>query len=137
MMKKNILIPLFAASLLLLSACTGNKNNGNNSGNNSNTDSSEQPVDEDAITVKFYLDYNQVNVDNVYATYQIKNDSLLTEPTRPTSSNAPLPEYPNFVGWSYKQIIDSTDDLWNFSTDKVNVPTGVKTFRMYGFWSVE
>ena len=136
-MKKNILIPLFAASLLLLSACTGNKNNGSNSGNGSNTDSSEQPVDEDVITIKFYLDYNQVNVDNVYVTYQIKNNSLLTEPTRPTSSDAPLPEYPNFVGWSNKQIIDTTDDLWNFATDKVNLPSNIKTFRMYGFWSVE
>lgn len=134
-MKKNILIPMFAASLLLFSACTGGSKSNSESGNNNSGNTSITPIDDDTITIKFYLDYNQVSIDNVYETYQVKNGSLLTEPARPTSSDAPLPEYPSFVGWSQKQIIDSTDDLWDFAVDKVNMPTGVKTLRIYGFWA--
>ena len=135
-MKKNILLPLLTASLLLISACTGKggQGGGDNPGGGGG-DTPVTPVDDDAITVKFYLDYNQVSIDNVYATYQVKNNSLLEEPTRPTSSDAPLPEYPVFKGWSEKQIIDSDNDLWNFATDQVNLPSGYKTLRLYGFWA--
>ena len=87
------------------------------------------------ITVKFYLDFNALAMDEVYEEYLVYNNSKLKEPTKPTAEQAPLPEFPVFKGWSTKEIIDDDSDLWNFTTDKVNVDNGVTEFRLYGFWA--
>ena len=123
-MKKFVM--LLALTSLMVVGCKGNKS--------SNTDTSNIG-DEGDITVKFYLDFNQLAVDNVYEEYLVYNNSKLKEPTRPTSEQAPLPEFPVFKGWSTKQIIDDDKDLWDFSKDVINVDDTVTEFKLYGFWA--
>ena len=89
--------------------------------------------DEDLITVKFYLDYNQVAAGEIYDTQYVKNGSKVKEPTKPTES--PFPEFPVFLGWSKKEVIDDKKDLWNFSKDKVK--TDIDEFPIYGIWVAE
>ena len=123
-MKKLSIALSVITSFLGLAACT-KTNNGGNGGNNSGGGN-----EDGKITVNFYLDYNQVSAKNVYTTQSIDNGAKLTKPTDPTS--APLPEFPVFLGWSYKEIIDNKADLWDFSTDKVQ--TDEPTFSLYGIW---
>ena len=85
--------------------------------------------DDEKITVNFYADFNQVEDGNIFAMQTIDNKSKLKDPGQPTSI---YPEFPVFLGWSYKEIIDNKEDLWNFSTDKVDTEEGI--FNMYGIW---
>ena len=107
------------ATPLLLTGC-----------NNSSDDSGEE-VDT-RVEVRYYLDYTFEDADQTYATLKVENGSKIGQPLEP--QNAPSKEFPVFVGWSKKPIIDDTADLWNFDTDTVNVDEGVKTFAIYGIW---
>lgn len=139
-MMKKIFLGLLIASSLLIAGCNSSKSgttptpDGDNTDVNPDTPVTPTDPDDGKITIKFYLDYNQIMVDNCYATYKVDNNSKLTEPTRPTSADAPLPEFPVFKGWSKKQIVDNDADIWNFETDVVNLESGYKTFRLYGYW---
>ena len=91
------------------------------------------PVDPDlVVTVRFYVDYNhQSSTDDIYYSCQVENGSLITDkPADPQTSN--YPEFPNFKGWSEKEIIDDYDDLWKFETDVMN--STMQVFRIYGIW---
>lgn len=127
-MKK--LFGLLALSALMLVGCGGNKTS-SGGGNNSSS------IEEGDITVNFYLDYNQLAVDEIYASYKVFNNTKLTAPATPTSDMAPLPEFPVFKGWSTKQIIDDESELWDFDKDVLNLQSGVTSFRLFGFWASE
>ena len=85
------------------------------------------------VTVNYYIDYNSLDSETVYHTETVKNGSKLTKPNDPTI--APFPEFPYFLGWSAKEIIDDNSDLWNFSTDIVNTDEDV--FNLFGIWVSE
>ena len=89
--------------------------------------------EDETITVNFYHDYNQVAAGEIYDTQYVKNGSKVKEPTKPTES--PFPEFPVFLGWSKKEVIDDKKDLWNFSKDKVK--TDIDEFPIYGIWVAE
>ena len=120
-MKKFLL--LFALSSLMMVGCNNNKN--------------ENYGKEGDISVKFYLDFNALATNEIYEEVLVFNNSKLKEPKRPTAEQAPLPEFPVFKGWSTKEVIDDDKDLWNFTTDTVNVDSGTTEFRLYGFWASE
>ena len=85
------------------------------------------------LTIYFYVDYNNVDIDNPYATLEWYTDVPLgTEnmPAAPTS--IPDPAFPVFKGWSDHTIIDDLADLWNFETGVV--PVGTFVYVMYGIW---
>ena len=121
-MKKFLL--LFALSSIMMVGCHNNNNGGGSQG-------------EGDITVKYYLDFNALAMNDIYEEVLVFNNSKLKEPKRPTAEQAPLPEFPVFKGWSTKEVIDDDSDLWNFATDKVNVDSGTTEFRLYGFWASE
>ena len=129
---KRLLVFLAALSIVMVSGCKKNKQPTSDSEPISESTSSEETSIPDVmITVKFYLDYNQVEAKEVYHTVEVKNGSKLEEPTRPTP---PLfPEFPVFKGWSQKEIIDDVKDLWNFDTDVVKVTLGT-SLNLYGIW---
>ena len=60
----------------------------------------------------------------------MKNGSKLEAPATPTK--APMPEFPVFLGWSYKEIINDKKDLWDFSKDTVQ--TDETSFNLFGIW---
>ena len=122
-MKKLHVISLFLmASALIVTGC--NKKSSGGSG--------DQPSD-GKIQVNFYIDYNQWNAKETYYSVRVKNGSKLKAPDNPTK--APMPEFPVFLGWSKKEVIDNKEDLWNFSTDVVD--TTSQTFNLFGIWVVE
>lgn len=128
-MKKKVLL-LAVLSTFLLLGCKNGQNGSSSGGSNSG---SNQPT-EDLVTVNFYLDYNQKIVKNIYHSCKVANNSLITDiPSVPTE--APYPEFPVFKGWSYKELIASEDDLWDFTTDKVNTNNNV--MDLYGYWAAE
>ena len=129
-MKKLSIALLLMSSFLALAGC--NKSSGGSGGSGGNGGSGGSgggSTDDGKIQINFYADYNQIEAKNVYHTYRIENGSLLTKPADPT---APLPEFPVFLGWSSKEIIDNKADLWDFSTDKVQ--TDEPTFNLFGIW---
>ena len=127
-MKNLKIIPLVLfTSLIGITGC--NKGGGGGGGGVTPT------PDDGKIQINYYLDYNQINTKNTYYTTRVKNGSKLKEPTKPKSKDAPLPEFPVFLGWSRKEIIDDKKDLWNFSTDVVN--TEETEFNLFGIWVSE
>ena len=137
---KKLLFALIALSSMTLAGCKGfdlNPNKNSSSSENESGESSESIDGEGDYIVKFYLDYNQLAVDNIYYQYRTDNNVLIKKIADPTSDKAPLPEFPVFKGWSTKQVPDDESDLWNFDEDVMNVPTGYYTFRLYGFWVAE
>ena len=120
MKKLNFLSLLLAMSFSFLMGSCKNK--------------SDSPIIEPdlVVTVRFYIDYNhQSTAEDIYYSCQVKNGSLITDkPTDPQNSN--YSEFPNFKGWSEKEIIDNYDDLWNFDTDLMN--STMQVFRIYGIW---
>ncbi len=126
-MKKKILV-LAALSILMLIGCGKNGNNSSSGGGDSSGPK------EDLITVNFYLDYNQKAIKNIYHTCKVKNGSVITN-LPPTPTEAPYPEFPVFKGWSYKELIASEEDLWDFTTDKIDTKSTV--FELYGYWAAE
>ena len=85
------------------------------------------------VRLNLYLDYNQVDAENIYYSIIVEKGSLLVEPKKPDTP--PMPEFPVFKGWSKKEIIDDYKDLWNFKKDRVQ--TDAKIYRLYGIWVVE
>ena len=123
MKKLSIALLLVATSFVSLAGCKKSSGGGGGGGSSGgNTDGT--------ITVNFYADYNQLNEKNVYVTQNVKNGAKLTKPADPTK--APMPEFPVFLGWSYKEIIDDKKDLWDFSTDTVQ--TNEPSFNLFGIW---
>ncbi len=126
-MKKKALL-LVALSTFMLIGC---KNANNNS---TSDDSGSGGKKEELITVNFYADYNQKAINNVYYSCKVQNGGLITDiPDNPTE--ALYPEFPVFKGWSYKELIADEEDLWNFTTDRVN--TKYNTFDLFGYWAAE
>lgn len=120
-----LLAPLFLAS------CGGRSSSGGGS-STPTQDPTFDPSDDTQIQVKFYLDYNKINLDEIYATKVIKRGSKVSEPTKPTE--APSSDFPVFLGWSAKEIIDDKKDLWNFST---KITTDENVFNLFGIWVAE
>ena len=129
MKKLSIALLLVATSFIGLAGCK-KSSSGGNGGNNSGGGGTE---DDGKIQVNFYIDYNQWNAKETYYSTRVKNGSKLTAPDNPTK--APMPEFPVFLGWSKKEVIDNKEDLWNFSTDVVD--TTSQTFNLFGIWVVE
>jgi len=130
-MKKSLMF-LSILSVAFLVGCTNSK--GGQSGGGDQGGGSDTPAVEDEVTVNFYLDYNQKPVGNIYKKVKVARGGLITDvPANPTT---PLyPEFPVFKGWSYKELISSDEDLWDFSVDKVN--TQFNSFDIFGIWVAE
>lgn len=137
MKNRNMLILSLLASMAFLSACD-NSSGGGGGGNSGDSQ------DDGKITVSFYIDFNYANANKewnisggnsleTYDVQRVENGSKVTKPADPTT--APFPEFPVFLGWSKKEVIDSKSDLWNFDTDTINTET--KTFSLYGCWAAE
>ena len=98
------------------------------------------PVDEEmTVHIYFFIDYNNVDEDDLtgkkllakfwwYEDRPIGQSGLV--PTNPT--NAPIPAFPYFAGWSDHPLIDSKDDLIDFSTYSV---TNRSFLYIYGIWT--
>ena len=124
-MKKKLIL-LAVLSSLFLTGCPG-PDNGEGGGGNNNDNRQE-------VTVKFYADYNQKVINNVYYTCKVYNGDRITDiPADPAESY--YPEFPNFKGWSLKELIGSEEDLWNFATDIVD--TTDNTMYLFGYWAAE
>ena len=85
------------------------------------------------VVVTFYADYNQINQKNVYHVTKVNKGDKLVAPNAPSQSN--YEEFPTFLGWSIKQVIDSRDDLWDFANDRVDIEE--LTLNMFGIWVAE
>jgi len=130
-MKKLHVISLFLmASALIVTGC--NKNSGGGSGGSGGGGSGGQ-TDDGKIQINFYIDYNQWSAKETYYTTRVKNGSKLEAPATPTK--APMPEFPVFLGWSKKEVIDDKKDLWNFSTDTVQTEEPI--YNLFGIWVAE
>ena len=140
-MKKNKLLILSLFTALMLASCN---NGGITPSGGSGGGGSGGGEDDNKITVNFYIDYNAANANKeftiggknsleVWATQKVDKGAKVSKPADPTE--APLPEFPVFLGWSYKEVIDRKEDLWNFDTDTVNTET--KTFSIFGIWVAE
>ena len=124
-MKKSLVLLAILTSFSLV-ACDPNQGGGGGGGNNN--DSRQE------ITVKFYGDYNQKVIENVYYTCKVyKGDKITDIPADPTEPF--YPEFPVFKGWSVKELIGSEEDLWNFATDIVD--TDDNTMYLFGYWAAE
>ncbi len=123
---KKLLLSLFVLSSIGLAACIGGGKKSDKSG------SSEW---DGKIEVIFYQDYNQIRIKEVYTSYRVENHTKLTKPADPTESN--YPEFPVFIGWSRKEIVDNTEDLWDFENDTLDVKDNVKEFVLFGQWVAE
>ena len=116
-MKRKLLLGLLPALLAMsVTGCGGD-----------DEDSGEKLPEN--VVVTFYIDFNQPNSDESYATQTIKQGEKVTAPATPTE--APFKEFPVFLGWSQKEVIQSKDDLWNFDST-ITSKTG--TFSIYGIW---
>ena len=123
---------IFSALLLLAPlSLAGCKRSSSNDGPETPSGSGEE--DDDSVTVNFYLDYNKINLNEVYHSQTVKRGKTVSEPPKP--SEAPSPEFPVFLGWSAKEIIDDKKDLWNFSKDKIT--TEYDEFEIFGIWVAE
>ena len=89
----------------------------------------------DHVVVTFYIDFNQPNSDEYYYQTTIDQGATVAEPTAPKKADAPFEEFPEFMGWSAKEIIKSKADLWDFSNNTITSKTG--TFELYGIWVAE
>ena len=97
--------------------------------------SSEGPLPSINVTVNFYRDYNYTHYRVRYYRTTVKNGELITDV--PATPEAPLPEFPVFIGWSTKEITDDYEnDIWNFETDRVML-YNADTINFYGIWAAE
>ena len=129
-MKRLSLVILSIASAIALVGCSCTAQPNGNSGGGGGSNTSTSNVNKNDITVNFYADFNQVLSKNVFQSYTVHNGDKLTKPTN--NPEAPYPEFPVFLGWSAKEIIDDKADLWDFENDYVD--TAGKTWNMYGIW---
>lgn len=131
MKKLSVISLLLMSSIMCLGGC--NKSSGESGGGGSGGGGGGgQPAD-GKVQVDFYIDFNQWNAKETYYSVRVANGSKLTAPATPTK--APMPEFPVFLGWSKKEVIDNKEDLWDFSTDVVETTT--QTFNLFGIWVVE
>ena len=130
-MKKLFATICLMASIISLGAC--NKKKGPSTDTGTQTTESIDPTVQ--VTVNFYLDYNDSLVNGKrYHRCVVQAGSLITDkPATPTS--APQEEFPVFIGWSKKEIINDLEDLWDF--DKDVVPSSSKILNIYGIWAAE
>ena len=87
------------------------------------------------VTVNFYIDYDHTHYRVRYYRTYVNNGELITDV--PETPEAPLPEFPIFVGWSTKEVTDDYDnDIWDFANDHVML-TNSNTLNFYGIWAAE
>lgn len=138
---KKLLFALLTLSSMVLVGCKGYDLNPSNKSSNSSEDTSKESsssIDgEGDYIVKFYLDFNQFAVGNIYYQYRTDNDTKVKKIANPTSDKAPLPEFPVFKGWSTKQTLDDESELWDFDNDTMHCEPGYYTFNLIGFWAAE
>ena len=127
---------LLAASFL--AACNNNQDpsitsSSQGGGSGGEGTSGSEAIPEGYVRVYFYVDFNQIGTGE-YHTYQdVLPNSKVTKPTDPA---APSQDFPTFLGWSYKELIRSPEDLWNFDTDKVDPEEGTSEFSIIGIWDI-
>ena len=135
---KKIKVLLIAPALLTLAIMGCKKNNNNSNSENSGDNSSSSIVIDPTldVTVNFYIDYNNTHYKLRYYQTTVKNGSLITDvPATPT---APSEDFPVFKGWSTKEITDDyANDIWNFSTDKVQQESTNLVLDLYGIWGAQ
>ena len=92
----------------------------------------EQPSTFQQVTVNFYADYNTYSesIRNIYVTQKVTNGDKLEKPADP---EAPFTDFPTFLGWSTRPLIEDTNLLWDFDKNIVNIKGS--TLIMYGIWS--
>ena len=121
---KKLFLPLAFTALMVLGACGGRKSK-------PTPTPTAEPIDPSVVvTVNYYLDYNDTTKTGRYYSESVNAGSLLTKPTDPTTS--PQSEFPVFLGWSTKEIIDNKADLWDFSKDVV--PSKSKLLSLFAIW---
>ena len=96
--------------------------------------------DDKIINVFFFLDYNSVDEEDTTGTRLLAN--FMWYPDRPvgqsglvpaTPTTAPTSDFPHFIGWSNKAIIDSASELIDVET---YVTGDLKDFAyIFGIWS--
>ncbi|MCR4562889.1 MAG: hypothetical protein K5694_06800 [Bacilli bacterium] len=93
--------------------------------------SSSASIADHPVTVNFYVDYNAYSesIRNIYHTENVDLGDKLVAPTTP---EAPFTDFPNFLGWSTKTLIEDPADLWDFDNDVVY--TKDSTLVIYGIW---
>lgn len=139
MKKRNILVLTALASMALLSACDNGGSGGGSGGGGSGASQYDGK-----ITVNFFVDYNAaaankeftIGGENLPDTYDVQTVDRGAKVTKPADPTAPFPEFPTFLGWSQKEFISSTNDLWNFDSDTINPEEGATTFSLFGIWDV-
>ena len=125
---KKLIIALCLATSLFMVGC---KKNNKPSSDSSDTTTEESIDPSVVVTVNFFLDYNDVSVTGRYYRCQVNAGSLITDvPPKPTTP--PMPEFPTFLGWSKKEVINDSKDLWDFSKDIV--PSKSTVLNLYGIW---
>lgn len=83
------------------------------------------------ITVNFYIDYNYAAESIIYHTCDVYLNAKITDKPSDPKENIFI-DFPTFLGWSTYQLINDTDDLWDFQKNIVN--TTSSTFSIYGIW---
>ena len=100
------------------------------------------PSDDMTVRIYFFIDYNNVDEDDMtgkklLAKFWWYEDRPIAEsgkvPANPTQ--APIPAFPYFAGWSTHPIIDSRDGLLNLSTYKVSDDGSRSFLYIYGIWT--
>ena len=116
-MKRKLLLGLLPALLAMsVTGCSGGD------------DDTGEKLPENVV-VTFYIDFTQQDGEEYYAVQTIKQGEKVVAPETPTQSQ--FKEFPVFLGWSEKEIIDNKQDLWNFD-NTITSKTG--TFSIYGIW---
>ena len=101
------------------------------------------PDDEMTVHIYFFLDYNNVDEEDLtgqklLAKFWWYEDKPIAQsgkvPANPTK--APTSEFPYFAGWSTHPIIDSKSNLLNLSEYTVESDGGGRSFLfIYGIWT--
>ena len=131
-MKKLLLLAIATALLAGGCACA---RGGDNPSTGDSSDSTTAPSinPEMKVTVRFFVDYNAITVNDIYATQTVKNFEKVTKPADPTIP--PQDEFPVFKGWSTHEIVDDMKYLWDFDNDTVQ--TRSSTLNLFGIWVEE
>ena len=130
-LKKLGLLALLAFSPMVgLTACSGCSIEQENESESVNP----EDIPEGYVRVFFYVDFTQPDTGECLEHQDVLPGAKIKAPVTPY---APFQEFPNFLGWSYKELINSKSDLWNFDTDVIQVEEGVNTYNIYGIWGAE
>ena len=129
-LKRLALAMLLLASPLLASC----NNGGGSSGSGVTPPTSSGDIPTGYVRVYFYADFNQQMSGEYLSTVDVEKGSKVSKPDNPT---APMPDFPVFLGWSYKELINDKNDLWDFSKDVIEPTDGSNVFNLYGIWAAE